>query len=875
MGKNTLENDVAEQKRYWEIAVGNMQDSGVPSLISDTKTANNTNLMKTYLLDESIKKLIMNVSKGSEQLIHVVLATGLISLFGLCSKEKYISLGVLPTEECKNQVLPMVIDTLRAKNFKELLLNVRSQYVNVLKYQQYDLGEVIQEFGEECKFTSMLSAVIVNRNSSAISYKDMAELTMEYTVEDKISITWSMNASEDKIDTVQEMFANILAQGLKNIEKPLVDYELIVDSEKRNLLLESYQGKETVFPRDKHVIEAFFEQAEKCPEKNAVESIYGNITYKEMLICVKRLSYLLKERGVERGSHVAVLSDRSVETVLSIYAIMQLGAAYVPIETDYPAERIRYMLQDSNCKLLLVPKTIEKVPEVQIDSIRIDRETLMSKELALCEDIPDRECPCYVIYTSGTTGRPKGVEIYNEGLVNLCCWFQKATDITEQSKLLVLNPFGFDASVKNIFTPLMIGATLVLGAELLFDTEKILEIAKHNKVTHINCVPSLFYALLDSEKEHQYESLKEIKFVILGGEALQSKPLMGWAESDLQAKILNVYGPTECTSVTTAYYVTKEEVLNNASISIGTPIDNKLVYVLTKNQKLCPVGIEGELYISGVGTATKYLSAPEGYEEAFQDNIFVPGEIMYKTGDIVKWNAQGLLEFSGRKDGQVKINGHRIELSEIESVLDRCEGVKESVVLVYKENNKKEILVAFIICDYESMTEETIKQFAMDYIPTYMIPAKIKFLKQFPHNFNGKTDKKALLSSLKIEKSVKKISHSEGTKTQIQLEEIWKELLGVEQVDYDVNFFDAGGYSLLLYKLSKAISEKFSIEVSFVDLMTYTTINKFSELIDKRKEGKEEEKQVEEKKVSAYKMRLQSLRNKQKRGSAGTSGDRN
>ena len=350
---------------------------------------------------------------------------------------------------------------------------------------------------------------------------------------------------------------------------------------------------------------------------------------------------------------------------------------------------------------------------------------------------------------------------------------------------------------------------------------------------------------------------------------------MDWAKSDLQAKILNVYGPTECTSVTTAYYVTKEEVLNNASISIGTPIDNKLVYVLNKNQKLCPIGIEGELYISGVGTATKYLSAPEGYEEAFQDNIFVPGEIMYKTGDIVKWNGKGLLEFSGRKDGQVKINGHRIELSEIESVLDRCEGVKESVVLVYKENNKKEILVAFIICDYESVTEETIKQFAMDYIPAYMIPVKIKFLKQFPHNFNGKTDKKALLATLKTEKSTKKVSHSEGTKTQLQLEEIWKELLGVEQVDYDVNFFDAGGYSLLLYKLSKAISEKFSIEVSFVDLMTYTTINKFAELIDKRKGGQEEEKQVEEKKVSAYKMRLQSLRNKQKRGSAGTSGDRN
>ena len=315
--------------------------------------------------------------------------------------------------------------------------------------------------------------------------------------------------------------------------------------------------------------------------------------------------------------------------------------------------------------------------------------------------------------------------------------------------------------------------------------------------------------------------------------------------------------------------------MNNERIPIGKPIDNKFVYVLNKNQKICPKGIEGELYISGVGTATKYLSAPEGYEEAFQNNCFEPGEIMYKTGDIVKWNAQGLLEFSGRKDGQVKINGHRIELSEIESVLARCEGVKESVVLVHKGKNEKEILVAFIICDSQNTTEDVVKHFAMDYIPAYMIPAKVKFLKQFPHNFNGKTDKKALLATLEAEKNMNRISHSEGTKTQLQLEEIWKELLGVEQVDYDVNFFDAGGYSLLLYKLSKAISEKFLIEVSFVDLMTYTTINKFSEYIDKKKQGSEQEKHVEEKKTSAYKMRLQSLRNKQKRGSAGDNGGRN
>ncbi len=876
MEKSTMESDKMEQKRYWEVAYGNIQEAGIPSFLS---FRNGNKVEKTYILDDSIQKLIRGISKESEQLIHVIFSTGLISLIGACSKENYICLGVLPTEaHCNNKLLPMVVDVQRAKDFKSLLLSVRSQYVNVLKYQHFDLNEVSQELGTDLHNASMVSAIIVNKKDSPTFYNDVGEPVMEFDVGNEISVTWRGMASEQEIDTLQEMFENILLQGLKNIDKPLSDYELIMDSEKRKTLLEVYQGEKVPFPHDIHIIEAFIEHVKEYPDKNAVESVYGTITYKEMLSCMEKLSWILKEKGVEKGSHVAVLANRSIETVLCIYSIIRLGAAYVPIETDYPDERIRYMIQDSQSKLLLVPSTIENVPKVLAECIKVDRKELAEKDVPFYQEVPEKDCPCYVIYTSGTTGRPKGVEIYNEGLINLCCWFQRITDITEESKLLLLNPFGFDASVKNIFASLMTGATLVLGPELLFDTTKVLEIIKKNKVTHLNCVPSLFYALLDSAKENQFSSLQEVKTVILGGEALQAKPLTDWARSDLQARILNVYGPTECTSVTTAYYVTKDEVLKNEPIPIGKPIDNKLVYVLNKNRKMCPVGIEGELYISGTGTATKYLSAPEGYEEAFQENSFVPKEIMYKTGDIVRWNNQGLLEFSGRQDGQVKINGHRIELSEIESVLARCEGVKETIVLVHKEETKKEILVAFIICNSENITELSIKNFAKNYIPAYMIPTKIKFLTRFPHNFNGKTDKKQLIELLSKEKNVQRVQHSEGTQTQIELEEIWKGLLGVDQVDYDVNFFDAGGYSLLLYKLSKEISKKFFVEASFVDLMTYTTINTFSEFIEKSKkqkgnDSKKEETKVEDKKESAYKMRLQNLRNRQKRGSGDTSGN--
>lgn len=858
--------DIVEQKRYWEVAISNMIDTGVPNFLRANKEINKKKQKITFVLDSSLCDLVNKISNRSEQLVYVIFTAGLATAIGLCHSVKSICIGVPPTEkESQNTVLPMVIDIQRGKDFKSLLMSVRAQYSNVLKYQEFNLKEVLQEQGSDLNLNSILSAIVVNQiNDSVTSFLDVAEPLIEIkNSEDGISLVWRAEASKDEIQKMQQVLENVLMQGLSNIVKPLPDFELVLNQDERQKLLKEYQGEERNFPREKHIVELFVEQANKHPQKNAIESLDGTITYDEMRKYIERLSYQLKQKGVGKNSHVAILTNRSIETVLSIFSIIRLGASYVPIETDYPNERMHYMIQDSNSKLLLAAKSIETVPEVSIDVMIIDKEILKDETLPVYEELPDKDSPCYVIYTSGTTGRPKGVEIYNEGLVNLCCWFQRITKITEESKIILLNPFGFDASVKNIFTPFMTGATLVLGPEILYDTKKVLDITKDYGVSHLNCVPSLFYALLDHDKENQLMHLKDVKYVIVGGEALQAKPLLDWAQSDMQAKIVNVYGPTECTSVTTAYVVSKEEVLQNASIPIGKPIDNKLVYVLNKNQKLCPEGVEGELYISGVGTATKYLSAPEGYEEAFQTNLFENTQIMYKTGDIVKWNEKGLLEFSGRKDGQVKINGHRVELSEIESILAQCTGVKESIVLLRKDKNGKEFVVAFVVSDVEETTEQTIKDFANQYIPSYMIPSQIKVLKQFPHTFNGKTDKRALLALLEKEKTVIHKKQENGTTTQIKLAEIWKELLGVEHVEYDVNFFDAGGYSLLLYKLTKKIEEAFSIEVTFANLMTYTTINSFAEFIEN---GKKIEEKSSGKKESAYKKRLESLRNRHRKG---------
>lgn len=872
MENDSICRDVVEQKRYWEVAIRNMIDVGTPNFLKECSDVKKELLQKEFTLDKRVSELVNKTSNQSEQLIQVIFMAALATTISLCYSVKTICLGVPPTEaENPNSLMPMVLDVHRAKDFKSLLVSVRAQYINVLKYQEYNIQDVLRERGSELDIHRMMSAVVINVPVDATSYQDVAEPLLKIKIVNKdISVVWRAAAKETQIVRMHKVLQNVLEQGLKNIIKPLPDFELITDDKERDTLLNKYQGEKQDFLRNKNVVELFIENARKYPDKNAIESLDGNITYEEMRKYVERLAYQLKQKGIDKESHVAILTNRSIETILSIYSIIKLGASYVPIETDYPDERIHYMIQDSNSKLLLVSKSIQTVPDVSIEVMTVDREDLKSDVLPAYEGLPDKDGPCYVIYTSGTTGRPKGVEIYNEGLVNLCSWFKRVTDITETSKIILLNPFGFDASVKNIFTPFMYGATLVLGPEILYDTQKVLDITKNYGVTHLNCVPSLFYALLDTDKDVELEHLKGVKYVIVGGEALQPKPLASWAESNIQAKLLNVYGPTECTSVTTAYLVPKEEVLENIPISIGKPIDNKLVYVLNKNNKLCPIGVEGELFISGIGTAEKYLSAPEGYETAFQPNIFDTDQIMYKTGDIVRWNEDGLLEFLGRKDGQVKINGHRVELSEIEAILAQCAGVKETVVLLQKERNGKEAVIAFVVSDNDETTEQVIKSFANQYIPSYMIPSQIEVMKQFPRTFNGKTDKRALLATLQKEKKVEQKYTANSSTVQGQLEQIWTSLLGVECVDYDVNFFDAGGYSLLLYKLSKKIEETFSIRVSYADLMSYTTINTFAEFIErsKREEKKEvqQETQEEGRQVSAYKKRLESLRNRRKKG---------
>jgi acyl-coenzyme A synthetase/AMP-(fatty) acid ligase/aryl carrier-like protein len=414
--------------------------------------------------------------------------------------------------------------------------------------------------------------------------------------------------------------------------------------------------------------------------------------------------------------------------------------------------------------------------------------------------------------------------------------------------------------VKNIFSSLITGSELILGPEYLFDFEAILGIIMKHNVTLMNCVPSLFYELMDINKNNNFNILKNIKLVILGGEAIERRKIMDWAKYQVfDTEIMNVYGPTECTSVSTFSFLKKNELLHDKSITIGNPTYNKQVYVLKNDGRICPIYAKGELCISGIGTINSYIGEFNQTSDVFSKDLLDPKLTLYHTGDIVYWNQDGELIFVGRKDKQVKIDGHRIELGEIEqALLKRYTEIKQCCVLLQEENHHK-VLVAHVIMNQDAEQLVQIEENLLNWLPSYMIPKNIVYHNTFPLTPHGKIDYKKIIENSSSCEKIETVNENENLSIKEQVANIWRTLLSENEIDYDANFFDAGGYSLLLYKLSKMIEVKLNCKVTFVELMTYTTINTFSEYMEvKMKANSTDPKQF-------AKLKLQEMKNRRTR----------
>lgn len=567
------------------------------------------------------------------------------------------------------------------------------------------------------------------------------------------------------------------------------------------------------YPSNKTIHQLFREQVEKTPAATAIECNDALLTYRELDDLSNDLAALLKARGVTKDVIVAVLLERSPELVIALLAILKAGGAYLPMDTGLPTERIASLISTSNCQLIITKdahlsvRGIAKLPPVEV--LRMDFLAATSPGLNEIENNSQPSDLAYVLYTSGTTGVPKGVMIEHQSVVNYITWAAK-NYVGNEGAFPLFTSVSFDLTVTSIFTPLLTGNKIVI-----YEDNDLERIISDNKVDIIKLTPSHLKLLAEIKLNES-----KVKTFVVGGENLDTALVQTiYNKFGGNVSIFNEYGPTEATVGCMIYKFNPQD--DFLHVPIGIPAANTQIYLLDKFLQPVPPGVTGELYIAGDGLARGYLFNDELTNQKFIPNPyriadpFIPGKLMYKTGDMAKRTAAGQIIFLGRIDQQVKINGYRIELTEIENHLVSHPAISEAVVVI-----KKNILCAY----YKSNTEvEALKNYLAERLPHYMLPVHFVRINEVPLNKNGKRDLTALPEPV--------TSKHEGPLPKNRVEELsletWKQVLGEDQLSITDNFFELGGDSIKALQITSRLFEQ-GIVLNVKDILTYHTIEQIS-----------------------------------------------
>lgn len=659
--------------------------------------------------------------------------------------------------------------------------------------------------------------------------------------------------SGESIQTLHQRILHIANQITDNMEIKLKDIDIVTLKEK-NILLNEFNKTLVKYEKNETITSLFSNAVKENPNIIALSFNDKHMTYGELDAKSSSLANVLVAHGAKRNTFIGILMNRSFEMVISMLAVLKSGAAYMPINPDYPDERIDYMIADSNCQLLLVNeglsyenKNVEKLI-IKIDPAKHEN----FEKIVPFESKNEPDDLAYVIYTSGSTGKPKGVMIKHASICNTLLWRKNAYHFDKSFSVLQIPSFAFDSSVEDIFTPLISGAKLVMvnQSNSHFNVPLMKELIEKENINHMLVVPSFYNVLLNDIPEH----LKNFKVVTVAGEGFSTELVKKHFSFLPHVALVNEYGPTENSVCTTFHPLSPDE----DEIYIGRPIDNCQCYILDSNLKVQPFGVKGELYVSGPGLAKGYIGRNDLTEDRFIPNPFSNGKkpyhLMYKTGDVVSIDENGLMKFHERTDYQVKYNGFRINLGEIESRISNCVKNPNVVVLLNKETEPAK-LCAYIETS-ENVNLSELKQELKKFLPHYMLPKEIYLIEKFPLTPNAKIDRNTL-SKMKFEQENTIIVAPRNTLDR-QILEAWRHVLKQENISIDDNIFELGGDSLSIISIQSYLF-KSNIQVNSQAMFENQTIRSLSDFIAKHIESTAK---TEETFYSPSKTSLEDIKNK-------------
>jgi amino acid adenylation domain-containing protein len=659
----------------------------------------------------------------------------------------------------------------------------------------------------------------------------------------KIQGTFKFNAalfSPDIIEVYAGNMKEILQCAAADPGKHVSQINLLTKKDK-DVLLNKRNATARRFPSAETVHQLFERQAQKTPDAIAVRCGSSLLTYSEFNHRSNQCARFLQRKGVEPGNRVAVCMNRSTDLMVALMGIVKAGALYVPVDPAYPSDRQAFMINDASARAILTQqKFVQKyqkdsVPYFCLDSQWDEIGGFSSEELTRSAD---GDSLLYMIFTSGSTGNPKGSLVYHRGFINLVQWYIHEFGFNENTRILIISSLSFDLTQKNLFAPLACGGEVVLLDTPHYDAGRILDIIDERSISSINCTPSAFYGLLSNTADHSLKKLRSLAYVFLGGEPISTARLKPWTGSPwFNAQIVNSYGPTECTDVCVFHRLENLDDYAQNPVPIGRAIANTRLYVLDRHLNLVPDGAPGELCIGGIGVGAGYVNRPELNSQKFIPDPFAgdrPG-IIYKTGDVVRYRPDGVVEFLGRMDHQVKIRGFRIELDEIVAALERHESIREAYVMAVEDSDGEKRLAAYIVWKKDKNGSfGYIRSYLQTCLPEFMIPALWVEMDSLPTTPNGKIDRNRLpppkpAQPVPAGKSAETVQKSGELLECIR--QLWKDLLQIQAVGLSDRFFDIGGTSLKAIQFIGKMGQTLGVTIPMVTLFEAPTVSQFAEML--------------------------------------------